>query len=352
MNCGAKLPVFAMLIAAFFADNKAGMMFFFTLLSWSFALFAAKIMRSTVLRGPKTPFVMELPPYRLPTLKGLVIHTWERTWQYIKKAGTIILGISIILWTMMTFPRLPEQEIQSFEAERSRVRASFLAIPEAKSLIKDEKALLTLESLLYEYRETVRKEEMNIREGDDHPLRPVVKAIMSLKETQGIRDKEGREQKVALSYLTLEKEINAINQREQEAQLKMTIAGRMGQMLEPLTRLIGFDYRTNIALVGGFAAKEVIVSTLGTAYSLGELDPEKSGFLSERLRKDPGWNPLTAFTLILFIMLYVPCFITVLSIRRESSWRWAGFSMIFNLFAAYSISLIVYQVGVSLGLGL
>ena len=352
MNCGAKLPVFAMLIAAFFAGNKARMMFVFTLLSWSFALFAAKIMRSTVLRGPKTPFVMELPPYRLPTLKGLLIHTWERTWQYVKKAGTIILGISIILWAMMTFPRLPEQEIQSFDAERSRVRASFLDVPEVKSLIRDEKTLLALGTLLHAYQERGRKDEVYKEEGDDHPLRPVVRSILSVKDSEKVGDKEGREHRVALSYLNLEKEMNAINGREQEAQLKTTIAGRMGQKLETLTRLIGFDYRTNIALVGGFAAKEVIVSTLGTAYSLGESNPEESGLLSERLRKDPGWNPLTAFTLILFIMLYVPCFVTLLSIRRESSWGWAGFSMIFNLIMAYLVSLVVYQVGVSLGLGL
>ena len=342
MNCGAKLPVFAMLIAAFFAGNKARMMFIFTLLSWAFALFAAKIIRSTLLRGPKTPFVMELPPYRLPTLKGLLIHTWERTWHYVKKAGTIILGISIILWAMMTFPGLPEQKIQAFDAERGRVRATFLAVPEVKSLIRDEKTLLALDTLLHEYRETVRGDGVHKEEGDDHSLEPVVRSILSLKENK----------KVALSYLTLEKEMNAINGRQQEAQLMATIAGRIGQKLEPLTRLIGFDYRTNIALVGGFAAKEVIVSTLGTAYSLGELDPEKSGSLSERLKKDPAWNPLTAFTLILFIMLYVPCFVTLISIRRESSWRWAGFSTIFNLFAAYLVSLVVYQVGLSLGLGL
>jgi ferrous iron transport protein B len=342
MNCGAKLPVFAMLIAAFFAGNKARMMFIFTLLSWAFALFAAKIIRSTLLRGPKTPFVMELPPYRLPTLKGLLIHTWERTWHYVKKAGTIILGISIILWAMMTFPGLPEQKIRSFDAERGRVRATFLAVPEVKSLIRDEKTLLALDTLLHEYRETVRGDGVHKEEGDDHSLEPVVRSILSLKENK----------KIALSYLTLEKEMNAINGRQQEAQLMATIAGRIGQKLEPLTRLIGFDYRTNIALVGGFAAKEVIVSTLGTAYSLGELDPEKSGSLSERLKKDPAWNPLTAFTLILFIMLYVPCFVTLISIRRESSWRWAGFSMIFNLFAAYLVSLVVYQVGLSLGLGL
>jgi len=352
MNCGAKLPVYAILIAAFFAGNKARMMFIFTLLSWAFALFAAKILRSTVLRGPKTPFVMELPPYRLPTLKGLLIHSWERTWQYVKKAGTIILGISIILWAMMTFPRLPEQEIRSFDAERGRVRTAFLAIPEVKSLIRDEKTLLALDTLLHEYQETIRRDGVHKEEGDGYSLKPVVRSILSLKENKKVGDKEGREERVALSYLNLEKEMNTINGREQEAQLKATIAGRVGQKLEPLTRLIGFDYRTNIALIGGLAAKEVIVSTLGTAYSLGELDSEKSGFLSERLKKDPGWNPLTAFTLILFIMLYVPCFVTLISIRRESSWVWVGFSMIFNLVAAYLVSLVVHQVGLSLGLGL
>ena len=109
MNCGAKLPVYAMLITAFFSKDKARIMFFLTLLSWAFALFAAKILRSTVLKGPKTPFVMELPPYRAPTIKGLLIHSWERTWHYIKKAGTVILAFSVILWAMMTFPGLSEE---------------------------------------------------------------------------------------------------------------------------------------------------------------------------------------------------------------------------------------------------
>jgi ferrous iron transport protein B len=95
----------------------------------------------------------------------------------------------------------------------------------------------------------------------------------------------------------------------------------------------------------------VIVSTLGTAYSLGELDPEESSSLSQKLRHEPGWNPLVAFTLVIFIMLYVPCFITVISIKRESSWKWACFSMGFNLVAAYLVSLLVYRVGLALGLG-
>ena len=93
-------------------------MFLITMISWGGALLIAKLLRGTVIRGESTPFVMELPPYRLPTFRGLMIHTWERTWQYIKKAGTIILGFSVILWAMMTFPSLPDSKVVEFEARR------------------------------------------------------------------------------------------------------------------------------------------------------------------------------------------------------------------------------------------
>ena len=98
MNCGAKLPVFALLVGAFFAENEARVMLVITLIAWVGALLSAKLLRSTFIKGESTPFVMELPPYRLPTFRGLLIHTWERTWQYIKKAGTVILAISIVLF--------------------------------------------------------------------------------------------------------------------------------------------------------------------------------------------------------------------------------------------------------------
>ncbi len=117
MNCGAKLPVYALLIAAFFAAKEAEMMFALTIISWGVVLLSALALRKTVLRGGRSPFVMELPPYRWPTLRGLLIHTWERTWQYIKKAGTVILGISVIMWALMTFPGLPDQEAAIWDAK-------------------------------------------------------------------------------------------------------------------------------------------------------------------------------------------------------------------------------------------
>ena len=354
MNCGAKLPVYAMLIGAFFSEGKAQIMFILTLLSWIFALLAAKFIRSTVLRGPKTPFVMELPPYRSPTLKGLLIHTWQRTWHYIKKAGTIILGFSVLLWFMMTFPGLSKEEIKSFDNRRNDLTLSFLASPEVKQWVNGKQALMDLNGLYDDY--TRLAKEKNSDSGKKREQGP----LFQLARTASLLDREGENLRgeidtellnAALKYIEFRNQMFGVGTQAHQAALKGTIAGWIGQGLEVVTRPLGFDYRTNIALVGGFAAKEVVVSTLGTAYSLGEVGPEGSGSLSLRLRNDPDWNPLQAFTLIIFIMLYVPCFVTVISIRRESSWGWAGFSIGLNLVVAYIAALVIRQVGAALSLG-
>lgn len=352
MNCGAKLPLFGVLIAAFFAKNEARMLFIFTLLSWAFALFAAKIIRSTLLKGPKTPFVMELPPYRMPTIKGLIIHTWERTWQYIKKAGTIILGISVVLWAMMTFPGLTDQEVEHYEILRGEHKAAFLALADATGYLETEKDLEDLETLLKVFPDLNSGKVstvVSIRTDRHFPLAEEINRRLQGSEKGHTPDP--RLARLASSYLKYREDIARVDAQEQEAALMHTLAGKIGGALETITGPLGFDYRVNIALIGGFAAKEVIVSTLGTAYSLGEADPEQSASLSARLKENPRWNPLRAFVLILFTMLYVPCFVTLAMIKKESSWKWAGFSLIFNLITAYLVSLVVFQLGSALGLG-
>jgi len=292
MNCGAKLPVFALLIAAFFAQYEALIMFIITLGAWAGALLVAKLLRITVIKGAPTPFVMELPPYRMPTFKGLAIHTWERTWQYIKKAGTVILGFSIILWAMMTFPGLPDSMVKEFESRRQ--------------------------------------------------------SLLSAAPTAIVTELEENRQGAELSRdaLALKEKLTEIDYREAEASLRSSVAGRIGTALEFLSRWAGFDWRTNIALVGGFAAKEVVVSTLGTAYSLGEVDPEETGALSDALASDPGWSPLMALGLIVFTMFYAPCFVSVVCIAREAgSWKWGAFAMAFNTLLAFGLAVLIFQVG-------
>ena len=351
MNCGAKLPVYAMLIGAFFTKDKARMLFILTLVSWGFALFAAKFLRATVLRGPTTPFVMELPPYRAPTLRGLLIHTWERTWQYIKKAGTVILAFSVIIWAMMTFPRLSEDRIQTFDQHREETTIAFLNQQTLPQWIQDENDLKVLNQL---YDGLSRKENVADLHRQHEPLLEVARVALWLERDKNEMTPSGIEEEflpAGARFLKYREKIGSIDKLQQQTALKGTIAGWMGTKLEVITRPLGFEYRTNIALVGGFAAKEVIISTLGTAYSLSDVDEEETDSLSEKLIKDPAWNPLQAFTLIIFIMLYVPCVATVVSIRKESSWKWAVFSIFFNLVVAYGVSLIIRQGGVLLGLG-
>lgn len=243
MNCGAKMPVYAMLIAAFFPGNRTLVMMTLWGLSWVTALCAAWLLRKTLVRGEQTPFVMELPPYHIPVFRSVLRHTWERTWLYMKKAGTIILAINIILWAVMYFPRPPE------------------GAPPDKALAH-------------------------------------------------------------------------------------SLAGRAGVALEPVTRAAGFDWRTNIALIGGFAAKEVVVGALGTAYALEQPEGADHKPLSEMLAKMPDWNPVRAFALMVFVMLYAPCLVTVAVIRRESgSWKWAAFSTFYSTLLAFVLAVLVYQLG-------
>jgi len=227
----------------------------------------------------------------LPTIKGLLIHTWERTWQYIKKAGTVILGISIILWAMMTFPGLDEKDSMAFEVKRQTITASVSQSVPAET-------------------QTVEKVELS---------------------EQATRIKESLAQ---------------VDMDEAQAALKNSVAGRIGSTLEGITKFAGFDWRTNISLVGGFAAKEVVVSTLGTAYSLGDVELDETGSLAEKLRSAQGWGPLTAFSLIIFTIFYAPCFVTVVCIAKETgTWKWAAFSVVVNTTLAFGLSVVFYQVG-------
>ena len=265
MNCGAKIPLYLMLIAAFFAEHQARMMFLMWALSWVVALSAAWCLRRFIVKGERTPFVMELPAYHMPTLKGVLLHTGERTWMYVKKAGTIILAVNLVLWAMMYFPRIDETAVRAelIEANPGMTRAEIDA-------------------------------------------------------------------KVA------------------ETGLAGSLAGRAGTALTPLTRWAGFDWRTNIALIGGFAAKEVVVGTLGTAYAMGEIDPEMSASLSDHLAGDPSWHPVRAFALMLFVMIYAPCFVTVAVIRRESGkWRWAIFATAYTTALGFVLAVLVYNVGLA-----
>lgn len=283
MSCGAKLPVFLLLAAAFFGNQAPTVMVLIMLSGWVFALLVARLLRSTIIRGEATPFVMELPPYRLPTLFSVLMHCWERTWMYVKKAGTVILAISIIIWAGLTYPKLGEKEAAVFDERIAALTKQLEALPE----------------------------EDAARAG-------------------------------------LEEQIARLEEDKGAAELANSFAGRLGKFIEPVTLPAGFEWRTDIALLAGIAAKEAVVSTMGTAYSLGDVDPEDAKPLEALLQSAPGWSKATALSLMLFVLLYSPCFVSLVVIQREAGgWRWLFFSLFFNTALAYAVSVAAYQIGLA-----
>ena len=278
MACGAKLPVFIVFSGVFFPGNEALVMFGLTLTGWIVAMLAARVLRSSFIKGPATPFVMELPPYRMPTLQGMVIHAGERTWEYLKKAGTVILAISVVVWAAMTYPGLPEDRVQAHEVMMANLQSRLEATSDA-----------------------------------------------------------------AL-HASIEEDLRAEMGRFSEETLRHTVAGRIGAAMEPVSRYAGFGWEANISLLGGLAAKEVIVTTLGTAYSLYDTE-EDSSTLAQFIARDKSWDIASVVSFLLFVLLYAPCFVSLVTIRMETgSAKWALFSFVFNTSVAMLVATTAYQI--------
>jgi ferrous iron transport protein B len=233
---------------------------------------------------------MELPPYRVPTLKGLLIHMWDRSKIFLKKMGGVILVGSIVIWFLGAFPRNPELP-PNYGEDKERI-----SNVEAEVLIPESS-----------------------------------KPMVGSGELQATEKTAG--------------------QAEALARLSQSYLGRLGQIIQPIFDPLGFDWRTSVAVVTGFVAKEIVVSTLGVLYAAGADVNEESEALRRSLRGS-GMTPLGAYTLMAFVLIYVPCLATVAVISRETnSWKWAGFSIAYSLVLAWMVSFLIYQGGRLLGLG-
>jgi ferrous iron transport protein B len=276
MSCGAKLPVHVLLAAAFFPRHAANVVILIYGIGAGLSLVCAFLLRRTVLRGDPTPFVMELPPYRAPTLRGSLWHVWEKTWLYGKKAGTVILSASILVWAITSFPAY-----EMGEAEKAELASAFRLENPAAS-------------------------------GEDLAL-----------------------------YIENTAAGNA---------LASSFAGQLGRAIEPVFRPLGFDWKIAVSLVTGFAAKEVIVSTLGILYKVGAGEEIEETGLQDAIRRDSHMRPLIAFVFMLFILVIPPCFAALAAIKAELGLKWLGFEFAFLLCLGWALCFIVYQIGNLAGL--
>lgn len=262
MSCSARLPVYVLMIGTFFSTHAALVFIGLYLLGILMAVVTARMLRRFWFKKDETPFVMELPPYRMPTMKSTLTHMWAKGYEYLKKMGGIILFGSIVVWALNYFPlkhQLTEEErIEHVATENSSV--------------------------------------------DD-------------------RD----------SYLEM-----------------------MGKAVNPVMEPLGFSWRATVAAIAGLPAKEIVVSTLSVLYT-GEENEEVTETLEHRLTTPsavtgkPDFTPASALAFIVFILLYSPCFATVIAIVRETeSWRYGAFSVVYNTTAAWCVAWCVYHIALLL----
>ena len=276
MSCSARLPVYVLVAGAFFAERAGSVVFLMYIIGIVAAMLIGRLFAKTLFRSTPAPFVMELPPYRLPTAKGLVIHMWERAKIYLQKMGGVILVASIILWFLGAFPR-DASTIETYEQDIAALRSS--------GSVEAASSADALES------------ELAARLAED-------------------------------SYI-----------------------GRAGRTIYPAVRPLGFSWEMGVSLITGFVAKEVVVSTLGVLYHVEATATNGEHSLPAAL-KDPdrGITPLAGFAFMLFILLYTPCIVAVIAIKREIGARWMAFSVGYQLLLAWIVSFGVYQIGTLVGL--
>lgn len=306
MSCSARLPVYTLLIAACIPDKKvlgflklSGLtMLTMYLLGIVVALFMAWLFKKTLLKGPTPMLIMELPSYKRPVLRVVLRHMWDRSKLFLRRAGTVILGISILLWYLATHPK-SEAISQKYAAQRAALEN---AAP---------------------------KSAPTPNEG----------------ETRARNFEEKKAQ---------------LDKQEAGANLRHSYAGRLGQLIEPLIKPLGFDWKIGIGIVSSFAAREVFVSTMSLVYNVGEADDSEQATqtLAQTLRAQtrpdgsPVYTTLVAVTLMIFYVFALQCVSTVAVVRRETnSWKWPLFQWLYMGALAWVLAFLTYQGGRLLGWG-
>ncbi len=280
MSCSARLPVYVLLISAFFPNHQGLVLVSIYLIGILIASSVSIALNKLLFKKEDVPFVMELPPYRIPTLRNTLTHMWHKAEQYLRKMGTVILLASIIIWALGYFPR---------ETNFSK---------DYNSIISNIKNDTTLDKTLKEHK------------------------------------------------------ITEIEKQQEAERQEHSYIGKMGQLIQPVISPLGFDWKIGVAIITGLAAKEIIVGTMGVLY---QADEGEENNLQHKLKTQvytsgpkagqKVFNPLVAYALMLFILIYFPCIAVIAAIKKEAGAKWALFTIFYTTFIAYIVALLTYQIG-------
>ena len=283
MSCSARLPVYVLLISAIFPANQGLVLFSIYLIGIVLAVVTALVMKRIAFAKKEVPFVMELPPYRIPTLKNTSLHMWHKGQQYLKKMGNVILLASILIWALGYFPRHIDYTA-NYDTQIQNIKSD-------NQLVEVQK------------QEKIKRLEVS---------------------------------------------------KESERQEKSYI-GQLGHAIEPVIRPLGFDWKMGVSIITGLAAKEIVVSSMGILYQADLKADENTTSLKDELRAQTHnsgelkgkkvFTPLVSFSFMLFVLIYFPCVAVIAAIKKESSWGWAVFTMVYTTAIAWLVAFATYQIG-------
>lgn len=282
MSCSARLPVYVLFISAFFVAYQGMVLLSIYLIGILLAIFVAIIFKKTLFRGQDQPFVMELPPYRLPTIRNVSIHMWDKAVQYLKKMGTFILVASVLIWALGYFPRNINYSI-NYEQKTSEIQSNTNIPDEVKSKLIKEMQLA---------KETERMQKSYIGQMG-HLIQPLIEPM-------------GWDWKIGVSIIT-------------GLAAKEIIISSMGVLYHST---LEDDNTQNLQ-------KKLKEQT----HNVGKRKGEKV------------FTPLVAYSLMLFILIYFPCIAVIAAINREANWKWAVFTMVYTTTLAYFVAFVTYQIG-------
>lgn len=323
MSCSARLPVYTLLIGAFFATRGAMFQAAIMLGLYAMGIISAAgmawLFRRTLLRGPTPAFILELPTYKLPQTSQVARQVWTNTSEFLKKAGTLIFCMSVILWAMTYYPRLPQSRVQQVQAQIQT--QSPPAIPAQASVA-----------------------------GGTQVGPASVEKASSLADSTSAH--EPSESAASPARIAQNPAAAPIEQALAAAQREYSIAGRLGHALEPAIRPLGYDWKIGVGLVGAFTAREVFVSTLAITYAAEDPDSSGTVSLAQAMRNDRHadgslvWTPLIGVSVLVWFVLAMQCMSTMAVVRRETQgWGWPLFMLAYMNALAYTVCLLIYQIG-------
>lgn len=322
MSCSARFPVYTLMIAAFFPDLawvggwitlRGVLIFVMTFFGAFVAIPVAWLLKKTLFRGETPPFVMELPSYKWPSAHIVLLRVYESARAFLIRAGTLIFATSILIWAASYFPG-DHTELNRVQEQVDEAKVSLNAEISEKAELEKQKSTLSEKGSSPELVEVEQK--LVAVEAKLEPLEALITTKNAMSENL-----------LETSYL-----------------------GRFGKTIEPAVKPIGWDWRIGVGVLASFPAREVIVSTLGTIYSLGgEVDEADSG-LQNALRESkwpdnrPVYSIPVAFSIMVFFALCAQCVSTLMVIRRETnSWGWPLFTFTYMTVLAYIGAFLAYR---------